>query len=362
MNARPFRLIAAATLLLGLWGCVDPVSGGSTGGTALYAFDSSTGQVLVWSDLGAAYDAGALPATSRTLTGASLDQVKNLGWGGMAMDATNNRLFLVSAAGKVVRIERVRSQNGALSSFSDIALFTLGNSNDRLGSSSVFGQAAVDTSSGTLYVTETTDTDARVWVVANPANIQDGTTVPLAEMRSTFGTDSKGGGVAASQGSVYAYFGGGDNITNLNTGTTYSGARVRRGSGNSFPGNTQVLVYQNDRLGNSGSLAFDTSNTLLYVLRTSSGAALNPPVVIYKAGAFTSGFDQTWDATLGTTQSTLRYLAHPGNKDWLVAGEMVSDKGTAILWVWKNPSQSGTVKALSAGSGEIRGVALDGSN
>jgi len=367
MNLRRILGFAgAAFATLFLLGCVDPVEGASVSGTSLYVFDGASGNVLVWSDAGQVFNATSLPAADRTLSGNSLLQVKALGWGGMAMDTSHNRLLLVSQAGKVACINRVRSQNGNLTSQTDIALFTLGSSSDRLGSNSVFGQASVDPATGTLYVTETTDTDARIWVVTNPESITDGTTVPLSQIRASSGTDIKGTGVAASQGRIFAYFGGGDNITNLN-GTTFSGARLRLSTGSSFPAASQVLVYQDARLGITGSLGLDTSSTtnLLYVLRiAASGSVGDPPILVYNFGRFTSGFDQDTDATLGTAagQPNLRFISHAGNKDWLAGADMVSNAGTSRLWLWRNPSQGGAPNAYDLSGGQILGIAFDGSN
>lgn len=368
MNLRPFLGLAGAALAaLGLQlGCVDVPAGGSTGGTSLYVFDGATGNILVWSDANAVYSASALPAADRTISGNSLQQVKTLGWGGMAMDPANNRLLLVSQSGKVVRIERARTQSGSLSSTNDIALFTLGSSSDRLGSNSVFGQASVDSTTGTLYVTETTDTDARVWVVTNPASIGDGGTAPLSQIRASSGTDIKGTGVAAAQGSVFAYFGGGDNLRDASN-LTYGGARIRRNVGGSFPANSQALVYADGTtLGATGSLALDTTGSgRLYVLRiASSGAVGDPPILAYSYSAFTGVFDQTWDATLGKAadQANLRFITHAGNKDWLAGADMASNAGTTRLWLWKSPSSDGSYKSFDLTGGQILGIAFDGSN
>jgi hypothetical protein len=367
MNLRSFLGSAGAVLavLVLQLACVD-VASGSTSGTSLYVFDGASGNVLVWNDANDVYNATALPAADRTLSGNSLQQIKALGWGGMAMDPSSNRLLLVSQTGKVVRIERARTQNGSLSSTNDIALFTLGSSSDRLGSNSVFGQASVDSTTGTLYVTETTDTDARVWVVANPLSINDGGTVSLSQIRVASGTDIKGTGVAAAQGNVFAYFGGGDNLHD-GSNVSYGGARIRRNAGSSFPANTQALVYSDGTtLGATGSLALDTTGSgRLYVLRiASSGAVGDPPILAYSFSAFTSVFDQAWDSTLGKAadQPNLRFISHAGNKDWLAGADAVSGAGTTRLWLWRNPSQGGDPKALSLTGGQILGIAFDGSN
>lgn len=366
MKLRSFlgRTGAALVVLLLHLACIDPLEGGSVNGTSLYAFDGATGKVMIWNDVSKVYDASTMPAPDRTLSGTSLEQIKDLGWGGMAMDPSGNRLLLVSKTGEVVRIERVRSQSGTLTSANDIARFTLGQSSDRLGSNSVFGQAAVDPSSGTLYVTETTDTDARVWVVANPLSKVDGVTVPLSEVRVSGGTDFKGTGVAAAQGAIYAYFGGGGNILNPNTGDSYSGARLRKGAGSSFASNSSVVVYQDTRLGVAGSLGLDTSNSLLFVLRRSATAVGDPPILVYKLGAFTSGFAQNWDATLGSAvdHGNLRFLTHAGTKDWLAGGEQSGTDATKTIWLWKTPSLGGTPKTFAVTDAQILGLAFDGSN
>lgn len=351
---------AAVLMLLPQLACIDPVGGTTVSGTALYAFDGTTGHALVWNDASQVYDAASLPAADRTISGNSLDQVKALGWGGMAMDPTNNRLFLVTAAGKVARIDRVRTQNGALTSTNDVALFTLGSSSERL-SNGVFGQAAVDPGTGTLYVTEANDTYSHVWVITNPGSISDGTTVALSQIQAIAGTDTKATGVAVSQGTVYAYFGGGDNV--INNGTSYSGGRIRRGSGSSF---SQVIVNSDTTvLGATGSLGLDSANSLLYVLRRdASGVVGDPPILVYKLGRFTSGFDQARDATLGTAtgQPNLRFITHAGNKDWLAGANQVGTAGSTSIWLWRNPSVGDSPKTFELAGGLVLGLAFDGSN
>jgi len=367
MNLRRILGLAGAALavLVLQLGCVDLPEGASVSGTSLYVFDSVSGNILVWADANQVYNSASLPAADRTISGTSLLQVKTLGWGGMAMDPTNNRLLLVSQTGKVVCIHRVRTQNGDLSSLNDIVLFTLGSSSDRL-SNGVFGQAAVDATTGTLYVTETNDSAARIWVVSNPGSISDGATVALSQIQATSGTDTNGTGVAAAQSRVYAYFGGGDNITSASA-TTYSGARVRQSQGSSFPAAAQVLIYNSTDapLGTTGSLGLDTSNNLLYVLRIgASGSVGDPPVVVYTLGRFTSSFDQSWDATLGTAagEPHLRVISHAGNKDWLAGADMVSSAGTSRIWLWRNPSVGGSPHSYDLSGAQILGVAFDGSN
>jgi hypothetical protein len=281
----------------------------------------------------------------------------------MTMNPTNNCLFLVSKGGKVVRIDRVRAQSGWLSSTSDIALFTLDTSN-RLGSDSVFGQAAVDATSGTLYVTETTALVARIWSITSPGSLYDGDTVSLAEIALSSGADSNGTGVAAAQGSVYAYFGDGDNLSS-SSGTGYSGSRIRKSLSGTFPKSSLVLVYADDTLGATGSLGLDRSNSLLYVLRrTTSDIAGDPPILVYTLGSFTSGFNTSYQTTLGTAAATpnLRFISHAGNKNWLAGANSISDAGSSTIWLWQNPDLGGNPHSYELTGAQILGIAFDGNN
>ena len=131
----------------------------------------------------------------------------------------------------MVRVERVRNQSGTLSSTNDIVSFSLGSgSADRL-SGGKFGQASVDPSSGTLYVTESNDSESRVWVVASPQNY--GLNDVVTRQSIGMPGDKLGTGVAAWQGAVYAYFGDGNSVVAPDQ-TQYTGARLRKGNSSGF--------------------------------------------------------------------------------------------------------------------------------
>lgn len=357
----------ALSLLVGLLpGCVDPqnAGGGATSGTALYAFDTAdaaANRLLIWDNVSALYDADTLPATTRTITSSQFATVKSLAWGGLAVDGSGNRLWLVGEAGDVVRVERIRQQTGQVPT-AEIAHFTLGNSSDRLNSGK-FSQAALDPVTGTLYVMETSDSEARVWVVASPAVYPDGFTVSPGAKISVQG-DKGGTGLAAAGGSVYAFFKDGNQVQ-FST-ETFSGARLRSGSSSGF-GASSVLIGSNTKLGVYGSLALDTGNNRIYAARHNQDAAsAEPPINIFTFGQFGSNPNRAPDkGTLGTAAlNNLRVLAHPGNKDWLAALDATGgDTPANILRLFKNPSQTGsTVKTFTLGATvRLKGVALDGS-
>ena len=387
-------LLACATLLafLGGLGCVNPHPG-DTSSTMLYAFDDATHTVLAWNDVNTIYDlpAGttAAPAPDRTITSTLLN-AGPLAWGGLVCNPSTNELFLVYEQGTVVRIEKSRTANGALSNTLDIVSFTLGQSSDRLPSS-IFSQASVDPSTGTLYVTETgSDSQCRVWVISGAANVI-GEAAPGTYIQTPT-SDTGGTGVTvAGSGSIVAFFTGGQQIYDT-LGTYYTGPRIRLSAGTTFPLTSNVLVGTTDTLGSTtllwdgtntpayGTLAYDSVANLLYVARPiTSGAA----VLSFYQSQFTGGkMSQTPGApTLTDAASSLpnlRFIAHARVKDWLAGADLVAGSattttttttttgtGTNTLRLWKGPSQgtlAGTYAAFTLGAGvQIRGLAMDGS-
>lgn len=359
---------ASLALLLPLMSCVDvEQGGGSTSGTSLYVFDGSdspaTGRIRVWNDANSIFANAAAPP-DRIITATLLDKVKTLGWGGMCLDANSNRLYLVSEAGDVVRVERVRNQSGTLSSSNDIVNFTLGNgSTDRLPSGK-FGQAAVDPSTGTLYVTETSDSESRVWVVSSPA--QYGLNGVVTRQTIGMPGDKQGTGVAAWQGSVYAYFGDGNSVISADL-TQYNGPRLRKGDHSGFITASSIfpLIGSSTLMGNYGALAFDSGNNRLYMARHLTDAAESgAPILVFPLGLFTVGLNQPPDKTLGATAGydNLRILAHGGNKDWLAAGTSTSGAPGTRIYLWRNPMTAATPQTIDLTGTAIRGLAFDGSN
>ncbi len=386
MNAivRTVARLAIPVLLafLGALGCVDPKPGDTTT-TPIYVYDDASRTILAWDDVNAIYDTGAggtAPDPSRTITGPLLTNLDKLAWGGMVINPSTNQMFLVSESGTVVRIEKVSNQSGSLSQVLDIATFTLGNassSGDRL-TNSVFGQAAIDTSTGTLYVTETGSSNScRIWMVTNAGSIYNNGQAPSGNyLQNTISPDNTGTGVAAGTGGIaFAYFLGGPVLTDpLNNSN--SGPRLRMSTGSSFEILTKVLVGDKTLLGTSssttmGTLAYDTTFNRLYVARNvaSGGKA----VVVFTQGQFTIGnMNQEPTAVLPDTVDALpnlRFLAHARTKDWLAGADMVTGTGTGagtnVLRLWKGPSSLTPTASIGCNLGSavtIRGIALDGSD
>lgn len=361
---------SGASLALGLalallGGCVDPEqgAGGATGGTALYAFDTAeaaTNRVLIWDNLSTAFEGDALPANTRTISSDQFGKVKNLAWGGLMMDSVGNRLWMVGEGGDVVHVERIRQQSGSIPT-AEVVSFTLGNSSERLNNGK-FSQSALDSTTGTLYVMETSDSEARVWVVTNPLRYRDGDTVTQPTRISVSG-DKAGSGLAAAGGAVYAFFNEGNQVQ-FST-ETYSGPRLRNGSSSGFSAGN-VLIGGSTRLFRYGSLALDTSNNRIYVAAHNQDANQSgPPISVFTFGQFGSNPNQAPDrGTLGTpSMNALRLLAHPGNKDWLAALESLSGEApTNVLRIFKGPSGSAPeIKIYTLGTGvKLKGAALDG--
>ena len=365
-HLRISSLLGALSLFafLGL-ACVDQPGGGSTGGTVLYAYDNSTQQLLEW-DASAFYD-NDIPVTLKTVgSNVFKNKMTNLSWGGLALDATANRIYLVhETTGDVVRVNNIRGQSGTISSTSpDVATFTLGaSSSDRL-SSGTFGQAAVDPGTGVLYITEKNDSETRIWVVSNANSLQDGGTVPATNLLKVSGDKACTGVAAGLGGQVFGYFNSGNAIGI----DQISGPRLRKGTSSGFSSDASVLVGSNTSLGLYGTLALDSGNNLVFLARHNiDSSSTSAPVKAFSIGKFNGGgFNQAPDFTLGTNsaQGNLRVLAHPGNKEWLAALTSSSEAATNVIHIWKlprDPTMVAKTRTISTAS-SIRGIAFDGNN
>lgn len=346
------RSLLCLLALLGLVACVDPAAAGSTGDTALYAYDGASKVVYRWGNVPAAFTAGSLPTPSATLSTSFFDAVTPLAWGGMAMDDSRNRLYLVGEAGDIVRLDRVRNLSGSVSS-SDVVPFKLDTS--QRYTNSKFGQASVDSSTDTLYVTETGDNGTRIWVVTGASGRTNNATVSLQALQTS--GDTGGYGVAAGQGSVYGSFQNGDAV-----GTdSLTGPRLRKGSSGAFVP-TSVLVGDLTGLGKFATLALDKSNSLIFAgMSLADDTSVSVPVVVFRTGQLGGVYNQAPNATLSAKGvEDLRVLSHPGTKDWLAG---LSGTAGSTIWLWKAPSTSApSFLAMSGPSGaQFRGVALDGS-
>lgn len=379
-SLRTFSRLAvlAAVALLGTLGCVDPKPG-DTGVTPLYVYDNASHKVLVWEDLNTIANLAAdstVPTQARAITGDAITNLGTLAWGGMVLNPSTNHLYLVDESGNVVRINNASTQNGALSSTTDIVTFTLGNSgSDRL-SNSVFSQAAMDTNTGALYVLETGSSNAwRIWKVASPADIFSGGQAAAGTYLDNTTTNDTGGAgiVAASAGNVIGFFRGGTAVADT-LGVTNSGPRLRLSSGTSFAYDTSVLVGTSAQLWDStttpayASLAYDTTFNRLYVARPiASGYA----VLAFNQGQFSIGnMNQApygWMPDTAAALGGLRFIAHARVKDWMTGADFTSSTtttgtGTNVLRVWKGPSSAvASVRYYLPSGVDIRGMALDGS-
>lgn len=363
MRNRLLQGLALGTLaFLGL-GCTDSTN---TSGTALYAFDSTSCHVLVWDDVSALQAGGSSAiAPTRTLSGSAMGSIQtggaNLAWGGLALDSSSSRLYLVSTAGTVVRVENASSASGEISGTQNIVTFYLGQGSDRLSGGN-FGQASVDSNGATLYVTESNSQTSRVWRISNPSRISDGSTVSLSDMAVSGDTGCTG--VAAGRsGGVYAYCDGGTNVKDpLNV--SYSGPRLRTGTGGL---SSNVLIGGKTQLGKYGCLAMDYGNSKLFVgVHNTDATGTTSPILVFSTGTFNMGWNQAPDMVLTASGLTnLRLITHPGNKDWLVGAEATSGSGAGrnVLWIWQSPlNASSTPTTVTLDSTvKILGLAMDGS-
>lgn len=355
-------LLAVAFLEMG---CVDVAGGGTTGGTVLYAYDNNAQQLIEW-DASAFYDSDS-PITLKTITSSVFtNKMDNLSWGGLCLDSSNNQLYLVNeTTGVVVRVNNIRAKSGVLASNNpDVTTFTLGsNSGDRLASGK-FGQAAIDSATRTLYVTEKNDSgDTRIWVVANAANQAQDSTVPANSTITVAGDTACTGVAAGLSGAVFAYFHSGDGIGI----DQITGPRLRKGVSSGFPKDASVLVGTQTKLGKYGAMALDSGNNLLFVARHNLDASASvAPVQAFEIGQFNGGgFDQAPKFTLGSLadQGSLRVLAHPGNKEWLAAINSSGEQAGNVIHIWKLPRDTGSVaKIKNITAASFKGIAFDGNN
>jgi hypothetical protein len=352
-----------AIFLAGQVACVDPKgTSGSTAGTSLYLFseESGTQKLYAYTDVEALHGSSETPAPNRTITSGLFSQVVPLAWGGMVMDPAGT-LYLIGESGTVVRIERVRSLNGAIDgNSSDAENFTLGTSADRLPSGK-FGQAAFD--GGILYVSESNSSDSRVWKITTPSLYRDGFTVPKSEIAQVTG-DKGCWGLTAGSGALYGYFNDGNSV-GLDALT---GPRLREGTGSGFTTSSDVIVGSNTLLAKYGSMAMDTSARTVFLARhlEDSGKTGNP-VLVFKLSSFSGIYSGAPDRQLAdSSQNNLRVLAHGGNKDWLGGLSSFGAAGASNFWLWKSPSldTSTAIKRTLPVTGlvEIRGLAFDGNN
>jgi hypothetical protein len=358
---------------------VDPRPG-DTSKTPLYAFDQATQTVLAWDDVNTLYDLGAgatAPAPARTISSSYLIRSDSpLAWDGMALNPSTHELYLVYEDGLVARIENVSNQSGDLSQLKDIATFSLGdrsNSNDRLNGS-VFGQAAIDPSSGTLYVTETgTGGICRIWIVSGPGGISHNGQAPSGTyLKTLISSDSGGTGVTVGSSGAIGYFTGGDQLQDT-LFNNYSGARLRLASGSSFSPIQNVLIGSDTLLGDAntafGTLGYDSTYNRVYLARTFAGGAA---VIAFNQSQFTVGSMNQSPALLlkdaSADLASLRFITHARTKDWMAGANYIAPSstgtgtGTNALRLWKGPSVGVASQACALGASvAVRGLALDGS-
>ena len=354
-----FLLGLAASLLLLLSGCKDPnASSGGTSGAALYAYDSNSSVVFVWSDLSALYDGPAAPVAPTKQISSSVfsSKIASLAWGGLCFDAQKGYLYLVSEAGDIVRVSNIRSQSGVVAT-SDVVSFSLSNTG-RLATST-FGQAALDAQNDRLFITENGTSGTQIWVVNNVSQFQPD---PIALQALQMTGDTGGTGVAASAGSVYAFMLDGNTVGNV---IAYSGPRLRKGTSSAFT-DANTLIGSTTLIGKYGSLALDTGNGYLFVARhnVDAGGASTAPIQVFTTGMFGQAHDQAPTATLGspTDQNSLRVIAHAGTKDWLVGLKGNGTTAYDTIYIWKSPIGGTAAKAISASpiTSLFKGLAVDG--
>ncbi len=352
MTSRFFLSLVASFLLL-VTGCKDP--GSSTSGSALYAFDSTSSQVFVWTNMETLYANPALAPTYQ-ISSSFFSQVTNLAWGGLCFDQNRGNLYLVSATGSIVRVSSIRTQTGTVP-MAQVVSYSL-SSTGRL-TNSTFGQASVDATNDTLYITESGDSSTQIWVVAGASTQAQNASVTLQPLQIS--GDTGGTGVAAANGLVYGFMANGGPV-----GVSYyTGPRIRQGNSFAFdPNSNLVIVGSQSLLGIYGSLAFDTGDNLVFAARhNTDSVTTQPPIDVFATGQFSGGPYQTPNTQLGnaTNQPNLRVISHPGIKDWLVGLSGEGTTGYNTIFLWKSPKGGTDAVVVTAPTGSVlKGLAVDG--
>lgn len=335
---------------------------GSTEGTALYLFNSSSANLQVYNNLETRYLETTLGIPSTTLTHPFLTRFSNLAWGGMSINTQANQLYLVSETGDVARVNRLRQQTGTISD-QDLIFFKL-DASQRL-SNSKFGQISIDPSSGTLYVTEDGDNLSRIWVITNAGSRTQDESVALNALQTT--NDIGGRSLVAFGGSVFCYANNGSSVL---IGTeSVSGPRLRKGTSSGFISSNQ-LIGTLTQLGQYSSLALDSGNSILYVgvhIQDAGRNSSQAPVLAFDVGQFGLSFNQPPRFTMGSGAilNNLRVLNHAGSKQWLAGLGSTNGIPTNQVWIAKNPAANILFKSFTiSGSpaATLRGVSLDGNS
>jgi hypothetical protein len=418
---RPFLSapILAATLL-GTLSCVDhdEVDG-------LYVFDGASRTIMIWAKpeqlLAAARKGKPAPEPDRTLRSGALAGI-NLAMGGMTLDPSRKRLYLVTERGTVYVVPNPGEKRddpmdkdkgkGKGKDADEILSFKLKSAGDheRTGAPT-FGQASVDPGTDVLYVMENGRDTARIWHVANVSRIANGATVDSRGNTSRADEDRRGIGVAAGPGhQFYALFGAGDR-TDDGFGNGTEGPRLRLGE---HKGDHPAFQPRNghrdhhlvagdatllDRSWRYGSLAYSRPHHCVYVLAGPRAGKAQPGILVFNDSQFQGSLDQAPARILEKVPDGLTILAHHAHTDWLAgagtdrAGDPDEHRdpdrdrdrrdrdpdrdrerrratsrtrkakqptGGAALYLWKSPSEGGEPVKLSplAPGIAIRGLAF----
>jgi hypothetical protein len=367
-------------------GCVKKEAG-----STLYLYDSGSNAVVVWEDVDKVYEAARegkpVPAADRTI---EYKEFKNmtLAWGGLTVDPSNDRLYLVSDQGRVFVIPNAKDRNGTLTGKSQVTSFNLGESgSEKFTNGSVFGPASVDPNQDILYVMENDKGGeaARIWHIAKASKVAHNATLGFKERGvPQQDSDQLGAGVvAAPDGKFYGLFGGGKGIARLGHDEDAMGPRLRQGKSRGQRGEFQtaahllsinILIGPKTKLTHAfkyGSLAYDGQHHELYAF---TEPQKDPEILVFGEGQFHGGhnLDQGPTRVLGGAPRDLRILTLPQNSQWLLGARFSPAPGTGyngpgdgqgILEIWKNPSEGDrdhlTVKQLP-GISRIRGIAVGG--
>ena len=379
---RSFILLVGVFLaLLGTLGCVEGPPGH---GTRLYVYDNATGEVLAWDNVEVLREHAAHPpAPDRTLRSGTL-QGCGPQWGGLAVDASLDCLYLVPATGgTVTRLDQASTRNGSGVPEEAFATFHLGEDGDRYSGGSWFGPASLNPRTGVLYVAETSHDrrHGRIWAISGAAGLRDDATVPRDKAIRWAGSDRGFPGVAGGEGSsFFSFFPHGNTIHH--GGHPHDGPRLRMGSleGGFGKASGAVIAGSATRLADPalapvfGSLAFDGTRNELYVGRHAAAAEL-PAVVVFRAGPWLGGPDQAPVRTLPDTAASLpnlRFLTHAVREDWLAGADWVppaqppsaggkGGAGTPKVHLWAKPSEGGPSVPIDLKPHlQIGGLALSG--
>jgi len=202
-----------------------------------------------------------------------------------------------------VSVSSIRTQTGTVPS-AQVLSYSL-SSTGRL-TNSTFGQASLDATNDTLYITENGDSSTQIWVVTGASTQTQNAVVALQSLQ--IGGDTGGPGSPRPMGGLWLH-----GEWRARGPQLADGPRIRKGTASAFdPNSNQVIVGSQSDLGIYGSLAYDTGDTVVFAARhNTDSVSTAQPIDVFTTGQFNQGPYQTPNMQLGVPRTSPRSGSSP---------------------------------------------------